>query len=150
MKSNHTSSPGQRHRLSDNLLGLWNGHKDKPGGDEVERPLRQAGGASVSGYDFDVLKSALGEEGLSERDRVRADLDADHSSRRAHPRGEQIEAAARTAADLQDAGTLRYSDLIEQTGRLMTEFLGLALQTFLLGLPVAEDVMIPTGHACLL
>ena len=32
----------------------------------------------------------------------------------------------------------------------MTEFLGLALQTFLLGLPVAEDVMIPTGHACLL
>ena len=100
-------------------------------GDEVEGPLRQAGGASVSGYDFDVLKAALREEGLSERDRVRADLDADHSSRRAHPRGEQIEAAAWTAADLQDAGAVRYSDLIEQAGRLMSELLGLALQTFL-------------------
>jgi hypothetical protein len=150
MKSNHTSGPGQRHRLRDHLLGLGNGHKDKPGGDEVEGPLRQAGGARVSGYDFDVSKTTLGEKGLSQRDRIRADLDADDSSRRTHPRGEQIEAAARTAPDLQDAGTLWYSDLIEQTGRLMTEFLGLALQTLLLGLPIAKDVMIPTGHVCLL
>jgi hypothetical protein len=36
VESNHTSRPGQRHRLSDDLLGLWNEHKDQPGGNEVE------------------------------------------------------------------------------------------------------------------
>ena len=104
--------------------------------------------AAMNTFDFIViLKAALREEGLSERDRVRADLDADHSSRRAHPRGEQIEAAAWTAADLQDAGAVRYSDLIEQAGRLMSELLGLALQTFLFRVPVAEDVAIACSHA---
>jgi hypothetical protein len=86
-----------------------------------------------------VVQTALGEKGLS--DRVRADLDADHSTRRAYTRGEQIEAAARTAPDLQDPGAIRYPDLIKQAGRFMTE---------LLSLPVAEDVVIPTGHVCLL
>jgi hypothetical protein len=89
----------------------------------------------------------LCDEPAGESNRLAAALDAHHATRSAHSLGKEIETAVRTAANLDDAGSLGDADLIEQPARFVGELLCLLLQTLLFRLAVAETVLIGLGHA---
>jgi hypothetical protein len=95
---------------------------------------------------FDVVKTALRDECASRTHSILASLDAYHASRWTDPGGEKVEAPSRATADLEDAASSRYPNLIEQPLRLVAKLLCLLLQALLLRAPVAEEVFITFSH----
>src|SRR5262249_18746549 len=106
----------------------------------------QVGLPSVGMKDPDVRQTALGDQPPSHPDGLVAPFHPHHFAARADPLSEQVETAARAAADLHDARSDRKTDLVEQPPRFLLELLRLPLQPFLLSVSVAEIVLVGLGH----
>jgi hypothetical protein len=114
---------------------------------EIERFPRQASLPSIGVENLDVPQIALGDESTSEFGRLVASFHTDHGARRADPLGEEVETTPRAATNFHGSRTHRQTDLIKQPPSFLCELLGLPLEPFLFGLPVAEEILISLCHA---
>jgi hypothetical protein len=112
--------------------------------DAAGRPVARA-----SPSHLDVRETMLVSIRPRARNLLAAALDADDTALRANAPREQLEAAARSAAHLDDAPAVAHTDLVEEALRVERELVGLALEPLLLRLPIAEQIGIRFAHLTL-
>src|SRR5262245_34207771 len=114
VKRDPSSWSDESDRLRDDLLRVGNVDQHETRCDEIEASARELGRSSVPAQHLDVRQTSLPNHLASEFALILTSLDADDASRRPDLLGEQVEAAAWSAADLDDSGTGGNADLIEE------------------------------------
>ena len=141
-----SSRPRECDRLCDDLLRARNVDEHETRCHEVEASARQLGRSSVPAQHLDVRQTPLPSHLASEFERILTPLDADDASRRPDTLGEQLETAMWPAPDLDDPGTGRDADLIEEPPTFVRQLLGLLLQTLLLCASISKHVLVGCGQ----
>ncbi len=146
VQGNDTSGPHQSRHLGNNLLRLGYIDQNQAGRGEIERFSWQSCIGGVPLPNLHVVYPSQRKKFSSELDSMIAQFHANHRASRTDPTGKQFEATLRTTADLDYSGSLCQPNLIEESGRFLSEFLGLLLQASLLNGTVAQKVLVRVCH----
>jgi hypothetical protein len=146
VQGNGTSRLHQGDHLGNNLFRFRNVYQNQTRRGQIERFSWQSRIGGVALANFHIVYSPFRKKISSKLDCMIAQFDSNHRARRAYPTRQQFEAPLGTTAHLNYPRSLRQSDLVEQLGRFLGEFLGLPLQAPLLGGTVAQKVLVVVRH----
>ena len=130
----------QADHLGEHLF--WLGHVDqqRPCVDKVKRVTRQPGAAGAADHDLDAVEATFGNEFGRHFNVSRVAVQPNHPPPGRHPSVEQLDGAARTAAEIDRAVTGRQFDSVQQGLVVRRQLVGLAPQTLALAAAGTEAV----------